>query len=150
MSQNVDNVIVTVNKAEVYAKVDRGTELRRLIEIYTKELDEIKAYLRDVANTDVFPITNTGTVEIRSPESMNCIQVCPQKSTPVVIVGKDLADLKTQLLGTQFNLMFREVIELQPVSSFEKAFNSAAKDVQNIVRRFVSWRPNVSQVRFPK
>lgn len=152
MTQTVETVTVqiAVNKAEVYAKVDRGTELHRLIEAQTKELNEIKAFLREVAFTGAFPTTETGTAEIRSPESENCAQVIPQKDTPVLIEGKDLTALKAQLTAGDFNLMFREVIAMQPSATFETSFGAAAKKVQTIVRRFVGWRPNSPQVRFSK
>jgi hypothetical protein len=152
MTQTVENVTVniSVNKAEVFAKVDRGTELHRLIEASTKELAEIKAYLREAAATGAFPVTETGTVEIRSSETENCAQVIPCKDTPVLIDGKDLTALKANLTAGEFDLMFREVITLQPVAKFETAFNAAAKKVQSTVRRFVAWRPNAQQVRFSK
>lgn len=152
MTQTIENVTVqiAVNKAEVYAKVDRGVELHRSLEAQKKELDEIKAFLREAAATGAFPATGTGTVEIRSPETENCAQVIPCKDTPVLIAGKDIAPLKASLTEGQFKLMFREVIEMQPVSDFETAFGAAAKGVQNLVRKFVAWRPNSSQVRFSK
>lgn len=149
---NAPNVTIniTVDRAEVFAKVDRGTELHRAIEAQTKELAEIKAYLREVAGTGVFPATETGTIEIRSPESENCVQVIPCKETPVIIEGKDLAALKAQMTTGEFDLMFREVVVMQPTAKFETAFNVATKKVQTLVRRFVAWRPNAHQVRFPK
>lgn len=152
MTQTIENVTVnvTLNKAEVYAKVDRGVELHRAIETQAKELEEIKAYLREAADTGAFPATETGTVEIRSPETENCAQVVPCKDTPVIIAGKDLTALKAGLTAGEFDLMFREVIAMQPTAKFETAFNAAAKKVQNVVRRFVAWRPNASQVRFSK
>lgn len=152
MTQTVENVTVqiAVNKAEVYAKVDRGTELHRVIEANTKELAEIKAYLREAAATGAFPATDTGTVEIRSPNTENCAQVVSCKDTPVVVEGKDLTALKANLTSGEFELMFRETIVMQPVAKFETSFNAAAAKVQNIVRRFVAWRPNANQVRFSK
>lgn len=152
MSQTVENVTVqiAVDKAEVYAKVDRGTELHRTIEAQTKELNEIKAFLREAAGTGVFPATDTGTVEIRSPNTENCAQVIPQKDTPVVIEGKSLAMLKATMTAGEFDLMFRETIVMQPVAKFEVAFAVATKKVQTMVRRFVAWRPNANQVRFSK
>ncbi len=152
MTQTVEKVTVqiAINKAEVYAKVDRGTELRRLIEESSKELDQIKAYLREVAKTGTFPATETGTVEIRSPESENCAQVIPCKDTPVIIDGKDLTALKAVLTAGEYDLLFREVVTLQPVAKFETAFKAAAKKVQNTVRKYVSWRANENQVRFSK
>ncbi len=152
MTQTIEKVTIqiAIDRAEVFRKVDRGTELRRLIEESTKELDEIKAYLREAATTGAFPATETGTVEIRSPESENCAQVIPCKDTPVIIKGVDLAPLKANLTQGQFDLMFREVIEMQPVADFEKAFGAAAKKVQGLVRKFVTWRGNASQVKFSK
>lgn len=143
-------VQVAVNKEEVYRKVDRGTELRRLIEESTKELDQIKAELREAAATGAFPATETGTVEIRSPETENCAQVVPCKDTPVLIKGVDHALVKGILTASQFGLMFREVIALQTVERFEEAFAAAPKKVQNLLRKFVAWRPNDPQVRFSK
>lgn len=152
MTQPIQNVTIqiAVNKEEVYRKVDRGTELRRLIEESAKELEQIKAELREVAKTGAFPATDTGTVEIRSPETENCAQVIPCKDTPVLIKGVDTAKLKADLTAGQFDLMFREVIQLQEVSKFEESFKVAAKKVQGIVKRFVAWRPNEHQVRFSK
>lgn len=150
MSNAPVTINIAVDMAEVHRKVDRGTELHRAIETNEKELAEIKAYLREVAKTGAFPVTDTGTVEIRSPESENCVQVCPQKDTPVIIDGKDLSSLKAQLTAGDFGLMFREQITMQRTEQFEKSFNAAAKKVQTIVRRFVAWRPNAHQVRFPK
>lgn len=152
MTQTIENVSVgiAVNLEEVHGKVDRGVTLRRLIEEHTKELDEIKAYLREAASSGAFPVTETGTVEIRSPETENCAQVIPCKDTPVIIVGKDLTALKAQLTSGEFTSMFREVIVMESVPKFETTFNAATKKVQNIVRKFVSWRPNASQVRFSK
>lgn len=152
MTQTIENVTVqiAVDKVEAFAKVNRGTELRRLIEENTKELDEIKAYLREAAKTGAFPATETGTVEIRDPQTELCAQVIPCKDTPVLIKGVDTSKLKADLTKGQFDLMFREVVQMQPVEGFERAFDVTAKRVQNIVRRFVAWRPNEHQVRFSK
>jgi hypothetical protein len=152
MTQTVQNVAVqfVLNREEVFAKVDRGIELHRSIEAQTNELEEIKAYLREAAATGAFPATDTGTVEIRSPETENCVQVVSCKDTPVLIAGKDLTALKSQLTAGDFNLMFRETITMQPTANFEKAFNVATKKVKGIVRKFVGWRPNSNQVRFSK
>lgn len=150
MSNAPVTINIAVDKAEVYRRVDRGTELRRLIEEQEKELEQIKAYLREAAATGAFPATETGTVEIRSPETENCAQVIPCKDTPVIIKGKDLTSLKAQMTAGDFSLMFREAIVMQPTDSFETAFNAAKKTVQNVVRRFVAWRPNAHQVRFSK
>ena len=152
MTQPIENITVqvAVDLAEVHRKVDRGTELRRLIEENTKELEGIKAYLREQAATGAFPSTDTGTVEIRSPESENCAQVIPCKDTPVLIKGVDTSALKALLTQGQFDLMFQEVIAMQPVADFEKAFGAAAKKVQNVVKKYVTWRPNAAQVKFSK
>jgi hypothetical protein len=150
MSNAPITISIAVDKAEVYRKVDRGTELHRAIEAQSKELAEIKAYLREAAGTGAFPVTDTGTVEIRSPETENCAQVVACKDTPVLIDGKDLTALKAQMVAGDFNLMFREVIEMQSAKDFEKAFGVATKKVQTLVRKFVSWRPNAHQVRFSK
>lgn len=150
--ETVDTVTIEiqVDKARAYALVDEGTGLRREIEEKTKRLEEIKAELRELAKTGAFPKTETGTTEIRSPESENCAQVIPCKDTPVLIKGVDTTKLKADLTSGQFDLMFREVIQMQPVEKFEESFKAAAKKVQNVVKKFVAWRPNESQVKFSK
>jgi hypothetical protein len=155
-----DNIIETVeavtidikvDKARAFALVNEGTSLRREIEEKGKRLDEIKAELREFAKTpDVFSVTDTGTVEIRDPESENCAQVIPCKDTPAVMKGVDLKALKALLTQGHFDLMFREVIQLQAVKDFEVAFNAAPKKVQNQVKKFVTWVENTSQVKFSK
>lgn len=152
MTQPIENITVqvAVDLAEVHRKVDRGVELNRLIKEQEKELEAIKAYLREQAATGAFPATETGTVEIRSEETQNCVQVIPCKDTPGLIKGVDMTSLKSQLTQGQFDLMFREVIVMQPAAAFETAFGAAAKKVQNIVKRYVAWSPNTSQVKFSK
>ncbi len=150
--QQIDSVgiEVVVDVTRAHALVDEGTSLRREIEEKSKRLDQIKAELRELAKTGAFPKTETGTTEIRSPESENCAQVIPCKDTPVLIKGVDTSKLKADLTQGQFDLMFREVVQMQPVDKFEEAFGAAAKKVQNVVKKFVAWRSNESQVKFSK
>lgn len=156
MSQ--DNIIesvsidVRVDTARAFALVEEGTALNREIKEKAKRLDEIKAELREFAakSPTAFTVTNTGTVEIRDPKSENCAQVCPQKDTPIVIDGVDMSALKALLTQGDFSLMFREVIQMQPVKEFEAAYGAATKKVQKIVQKYVSWRPNAPQVKFSK
>lgn len=155
MSQ--DNIIETVtidvkvDRARAFALVNEGTSLRREIDEKAKRLEQIKAELREFAKVPTaFSVTETGTVEIRDPESENCAQVIPQKDTPVLLKGVDTSALKALLTQGDFNLMFREVVQLQAVEDFEKAFNVAAKKVQNVVKKYVTWRPNAPQVKFSK
>jgi hypothetical protein len=76
--------------------------------------------------------------------------VIPCKDTPAVMKGVDLKALKALLTQGHFDLMFREVIQLQAVKDFEVAFNAAPKKVQNQVKKFVTWVENTSQVKFSK
>lgn len=157
MSQ--DNIIETVesvtidikvDKTRAFALVNEGTGLRREIEEKSKRLDEIKAELREFAKTPAaFQITDTGTVEIRDPESENCAQVCPQKDTPVIIKEADVTVLSGLTQG-QFDLTFRRVVAMQPVEKFEAAFENLPKKAQNLIRKVVAWRPNAPQVKFSK
>lgn len=142
---------VSVDKARAFALVNEGTSLRREIDEKEKRLEAIKAELREFAKTPtVFSVTETGTVEIRDPESENCAQVIPLKDTPAVIKGVDLKALKANLTQGQFDLMFREVIQMQGAKDFEVAFNAAPKKVQTVVKKYVTWVPNTSQVKFSK
>jgi hypothetical protein len=155
-----ENIIQTVESVTIDVKVDtkrafalvaEGTTLDREIKEKAKRLEEIKAELREFAKApDAFSVTETGTVEIRDPESQVCAQVIPCKDTPAVIKGTDLKALKALLTTSQFDLMFREVIQMQAVKDFEEAFNAAPKKVQNQVKKFVAWRPNAPQVKFSK
>lgn len=151
--QTVESVTidVQVDKARAFALVNEGTSLRREIEEKTKRLDEIKAELREFAKVPAaFSVTETGTVEIRDPESENCAQVCPQKDTPVLLKEVDTSVVKAGLTQGQFDLTFREVIALQPVEKFEAAFNNLPKKAQNLIKKVVAWRPNAPQVKFSK
>lgn len=140
-----------VDKARAFALVNEGTSLRRELEEKVARLEAIKAELREFAKTpDVFSVTETGTVEIRDPASENCAQVIPCKDTPAVMKGVDLKSLKALLTSGQFDLMFQEVIQLQPAKKFEESFNAVPKKVQKQVRKFVTWVPNTSQVKFSK
>lgn len=142
---------VKVDRARAFALVNEGTNLRREIDEKAKRLEQIKAELREFAKVPAaFSVTETGTVEIRDPESENCAQVIPCKDTPAVIKGVDLKSLKALLTSGQFDLMFREVIQMQPVADFEVAFNAAPKKVQGQVKKFVTWVANTSQVKFSK
>lgn len=141
---------VKVDKTKAFALVNEGTSLRREIEEKTNRLEQIKAELREFAKVPAaFHVTDTGTVEIRDPETENCAQVCPQKDTPVLIKEADTSVLAGLTQG-QFDITFRRVVTMQPVEKFEAAFNNLPKKAQNLIRKVVSWRPNAPQVKFSK
>lgn len=150
--QTVESVTidVKVDTARAYALVNEGTSLRREIEEKENRLEEIKAELREFAKTPAaFHVTDTGTVEIRDPETENCAQVCPQKDTPHILKEVDTSPLLGLTQG-QFDLTFQRVITMQPVPKFEAAFAKLPKKAQNLIRKVVAWRPNAPQVKFSK
>ncbi len=147
----IDTVTVkfAVDRAEVSRKVDRAVELNRQIKEEVKELDELKAELRELAKTGVFPKTDTGAVEIRALESELCATVTFPKDSPNLIKEADTTVLAALTQG-QFDLMFRRVVVMQPTEKFEAAFKTVPKKVQNIVKRVVVWVPSTPQVILSK
>ena len=144
------DVGIAVDTAAAGGKVDRAVFLNRQVEAFSKELDAVKAELRALAATGAFPSTETGAVEIRSLESGDAALVAPVKDTPTLVKGADVTALKACLTASQYDLLFREVVQLQPASDFEAAFAQLPKKLQERVKKAVSWRPNTPQVRLPR
>lgn len=143
------SIQVNVDRAEVSRKVERAVELNREIKESIKELDQLKAELREFAGTGVFPKTETGAVEIRALESELCATVTYPKDTPAIMKGADTTLLASLTQG-QFDLMFCKVVKMQPAEKFEAAFAALPKKVQTIVKRVVVWVPNTPQVNLSK
>lgn len=148
----IESVTLTaqVDRADVSRKVERAVELNRKIKESVKELDLLKAELRDIAKTGMFPKTETGAVEIRALESELCVTVTYPKDTPAIIKGVDVEPVVLQLTTGQFDLLFRHVTVMQPVEKFEQSFQVLPKKVQNLVKRIVKWVPNTPQVNLSK
>lgn len=151
----MDNVATNEEKKPVdltlaASNVDRATDLDRLIKSLSEELDGIKAYLREAAQSGAFPANDAGTVEIRSEATGNVAQVVFPKETPTVLKGTDPLVLEASLTASQFNLLFKKVVQLQPAEAFESAFKQLPKKLQDKVKKVVAWRPNTPTVRLPK
>ncbi len=139
-----------VDLSLVPVKVDRATDLDRLIKSLTEELDGVKAFLREAAASGAFPANESGTVDLRSEETGNVAQVSFPKDTPILVDGTDPRVLKASLTSSQFELLFREVVTLQPPKAFEPAFAQLPKKLQDKVKKVVGWRQNTPTVRLPK
>lgn len=149
--QTIEKVSIQVNvdRAEASRKVERAVELNREIKENIKELDQLKAELRELAATGVFPKTETGAVEIRAIESELCATIAYCKDTPAIMKGADTTQLAALTQG-QFDLMFCRVVKMQSAEKFEAAFTALPKKVQGIVKRVVVWVPNTPQVNLSK
>ena len=150
MKDNETNGLqANVDMLEVSRHIERAVQLNRSIKENTKELDELKMYLRDVASSGVFARTETGSVQMRALESELCATVSFGKDTPAIIKGVDTSQLAA-LSQAQFDLLFCRVVKMQPTDVFETAFEALPKKVQNIVKRVVAWVPNTPSVNLSK
>ena len=144
------SIQVQVNKEEVGRKVDRAVELHRLLEEQETELKALKAELRQVALTGAYPRTETGAVEIRSPETQNCALIVQCKDTPVFIKGANREAVREVVTQSEFDLMFKQVIEMVEPSKFEPAFGLLPKGKKKALLKVITFRPNDAQVRLSK
>lgn len=140
---------VKLGVAEVSSMVDRAVAIHREVEKLNKELGELKAGLRDIAETGAFP-KEGNTVEIRSSIEGGCAQVVYLKDTPRLVEGRDPLDLKAGLTASQFALLFEEKVVLNAPDAFEAAFRLLPRATQRQVSKYVAWRPNTPQVRLSK
>jgi len=152
-SQPIESITanITINTQHAFSLVREGTEIRRRMEEDSERLDKIKAELREFAKFPAsFHVTETGTVEIRDPESELCAQVISPKDTPAIIKGVDVEPVVGQLTASQFDLLFRRVTVMQPAEKFEQAFRVLPSKTQKALKKIVTWVPNTPQVKFSK
>jgi len=144
------SIQVHVDKEKVSHKVDRAVAVHRLLEEFETELKALKVELRQIALTGAYPKTETGGVEIRSTETDNCALVVQCKDTPVFIKGADRDAVRTVVTQSEFNMMFKQVIEMVEPSKFEPTFNLLPKSKQKALLKVITFRQNDSQVRLSK
>lgn len=132
---------------DVPAAVDFAIELNRRITASSKELDEIKRYLRDIAREDVGD-TGQRTTEIIG--NLGVASVVFERDTVRTKRDMVLANIEENLSEETFSRLFVTRVVVEPASDFLEKLQALSPAERAVVDNFLDVAPSTPKVYLPK
>lgn len=136
-----------IEAGDVPAAVDYAIELYRRINALSKDLNEIKSYLREVAKSDV---GSSGARTASIAGNLGTASVIFERDTVKTRRDMVLADIEENLPEETFARLFVTRVIVEPSSDFLDKLPDLSPAERAVVENFLEVTPSTPKVYLPK
>jgi len=136
-----------IDAGDVPAAVDYAIELYRRINALSRDLNEIKGYLREVAKTDV---GSSGSRTANIVGNLGTVSVIFERDTVKARRDMALADIEENLSEETFARLFVTRVIVEPSSDFLDKLSELSPAERAVVENFLEIVPSTPKVYLPK